>query len=127
MFQYLDYIFFLILVFKFTYSCELKMSNETVKLLIFKIRKLKLVSKFILYSLKQQQHEFPALKNDLIIRAAKGESVDRVPIWIMRQAGRYLPEFREMRTKHSFFDLVQNPQLACEVTMMVKKIFSLIF
>lgn len=54
----------------------------------------------------------------MIIRAAKGERVDRVPIWIMRQAGRYLPEFREIKTKHSFFDLVQSPQLACEVTMM---------
>ncbi|RNA01074.1 uroporphyrinogen decarboxylase [Brachionus plicatilis] len=61
---------------------------------------------------------FPPLKNDLIIRAAKGESVERVPIWIMRQAGRYLPEFREIRTKQSFFELVQNPQLACDVTMM---------
>lgn len=36
----------------------------------------------------------------------------------MRQAGRYLPEFREIRTKQSFFELVQNPQLACDVTMM---------
>ena len=36
----------------------------------------------------------------------------------MRQAGRYLPEFREIRSKHSFFELVQNPQLACDVTMM---------
>ncbi|CAF0943649.1 unnamed protein product [Brachionus calyciflorus] len=61
---------------------------------------------------------FSPLKNDLIIRAAKGESVERVPIWIMRQAGRYLAEFRELLKKHSFFELVQNPQLACEVTMM---------
>ncbi len=53
--------------------------------------------------------DFPEMKNDLILRAARGESVERVPIWIMRQAGRYLPEFREMRTKHSFFDLCRNP------------------
>lgn len=62
--------------------------------------------------------EFPPMKNDLILRAARGESVDRVPIWIMRQAGRYLPEFREIRTQHSFFDLCRNPQLACDVTLM---------
>jgi len=62
--------------------------------------------------------DFPEMKNDLILRAARGEAVERVPIWIMRQAGRYLPEFREMRTKHSFFDLCRNPQLACDVTMM---------
>ncbi len=54
-----------------------------------------------------------------MLRAARGESVDRIPVWIMRQAGRYLPEFREMRTKQSFFELVQNPKLACEVTLMV--------
>lgn len=63
-------------------------------------------------------HEFPQLKNNLILRAARGESVERVPVWIMRQAGRYLPEFRELRSKHSFFDLCQNPKLACEVTLM---------
>ena len=63
--------------------------------------------------------EFPPLKNDLIIRAAKGESVDRVPVWIMRQAGRYLKEFRDMRVEQTFFALCQNPQLACEVTLMV--------
>jgi uroporphyrinogen decarboxylase len=65
------------------------------------------------------------LKNDLILRAARQESVERVPVWIMRQAGRYLPEFRELRSKHSFFDLCQNPQLACEVTLMPIKRFDL--
>jgi uroporphyrinogen decarboxylase len=72
-----------------------------------------------------QQKEFPPLKNDLIIRAAKGEPVERVPVWIMRQAGRYLPEFREIRTKNSFFDLVQNPKLACDVTLMPIERFDL--
>ena len=69
--------------------------------------------------------DFPALKNDLIVRAAKGEAVERVPVWIMRQAGRYLPEFREMRTKSSFFDLVQNPKQACDVTLMPIERFDL--
>ena len=67
--------------------------------------------------------DFPPLKNDLILRAARGESVERLPIWIMRQAGRYLPEFRDIRTKNSFFDLCRNPQLACDVTLMVKRNF----
>jgi uroporphyrinogen decarboxylase len=43
----------------------------------------------------------------------------------MRQAGRYLPEFREIRTKQSFFELVQNPKLACEVTLMPIERFDL--
>jgi len=61
--------------------------------------------------------QFPALQNDRILRAARGEEVDRVPVWVMRQAGRYLPEFREMRAKHDFFTICQNPELACEVTL----------
>lgn len=68
---------------------------------------------------------FPALQNDRILRAAKGEPVDKAPVWIMRQAGRYLPEFRELRKEHDFFTICQTPALACEVTLQPIKRFSL--
>lgn len=58
------------------------------------------------------------LKNDLIIRAAKGERVERVPVWMMRQAGRILPEYRAVREKAgSFIKLATTPELAAEVTI----------
>lgn len=68
---------------------------------------------------------FPKLKNDLILRAARGETVERVPVWIMRQAGRYLPEFQAIRAKHDFFTVCQTPTLACEVTLQPIKRFDL--
>lgn len=58
------------------------------------------------------------LENDLLLRAARGEKVERPPVWLMRQAGRILPEYREVRKSVSgFVALVQNPELACEVTI----------
>lgn len=51
------------------------------------------------------------------LKACRCEPVDRPPIWIMRQAGRHLPEYRELREKHSFHEVVQTPELALEVTM----------
>ncbi|XP_053984842.1 uroporphyrinogen decarboxylase [Hylaeus anthracinus] len=69
------------------------------------------------------QEEFPPLKNDLILKAARGEPVERIPMWIMRQAGRYLPEFQEIRSKHDFFTVCQTPALACEVTLQPLKRF----
>ncbi len=58
------------------------------------------------------------LKNDLFLRAAKGEKVERVPVWLMRQAGRILPQYRALRNSLSGFkELVETPELACEVTL----------
>jgi uroporphyrinogen decarboxylase len=60
---------------------------------------------------------FPPLENDLLLRVLKGNKVERVPVWIMRQAGRFLPEFRNVRAKVDFFTVCQTPELACEVTL----------
>jgi uroporphyrinogen decarboxylase len=59
-----------------------------------------------------------ALKNDLLLRALMREPVERTPLWIMRQAGRYLPEYRKVREQAGdFMSVCSNPDLACEVTM----------
>ncbi|TRY73211.1 hypothetical protein TCAL_02548 [Tigriopus californicus] len=68
---------------------------------------------------------FPVLQNDLILRAARGQPTERAPVWVMRQAGRYLPEFRKMREKHGFFDICQTPELACEITLQPIRRFPL--
>jgi uroporphyrinogen decarboxylase len=57
------------------------------------------------------------LKNDLFLRACKKEAIDRTPIWIMRQAGRYLPEYRAVRANSDFKTMVKTPELATEVTL----------
>ncbi|MCB0632569.1 MAG: uroporphyrinogen decarboxylase [Saprospiraceae bacterium] len=58
------------------------------------------------------------LQNDLLIRTARGERVERPPVWLMRQAGRVLPQYRALRAKLSGFkELVETPQLAAEVTV----------
>jgi uroporphyrinogen decarboxylase len=55
--------------------------------------------------------------NDLFLRAARNESIERTPIWMMRQAGRYMPEYRAIREKHGFLEMCGTPDLVVEVTM----------
>ncbi|MDH3925554.1 MAG: uroporphyrinogen decarboxylase, partial [Xanthomonadales bacterium] len=66
------------------------------------------------------------LKNDILLRALLRQPVDRTPVWIMRQAGRYLPEYLKTRAEAgSFMNLCQSPELACEVTLQPLRRFKL--
>lgn len=58
------------------------------------------------------------IKNDLFLKALKGESVERPPVWMMRQAGRYLPDFMKLKEKYDFFTRCRTPELATEITVM---------
>ena len=57
------------------------------------------------------------LKNDLLLRALRQEKVERPPVWMMRQAGRYLPDYMKLRAKYDFFTRVQTPELAAAITL----------
>ena len=58
------------------------------------------------------------MKNDLFLRALRGEEVHRPPVWMMRQAGRYLPDFMKLKAQYDFFTRCRTPELATEITVM---------
>jgi len=69
---------------------------------------------------------FPTLKNDVFLRALMRQPVPYTPLWLMRQAGRYLPEYNQTRARAgSFLGLAQNPEYACEVTLQPLERFDL--
>ena len=57
------------------------------------------------------------IKNDLLLKVLRGEDVPRPPVWMMRQAGRYLPQYLELKAKYDFFTRIQTPELACAITL----------
>lgn len=64
-------------------------------------------------------------ENDTFLKACKGEAVSHTPIWLMRQAGRYMPEYMTLREKHPILEMMKSPELAAEVTMQPVNAFDL--
>jgi uroporphyrinogen decarboxylase len=67
----------------------------------------------------------PTLKNDRLLKACRREPVDCTPVWLMRQAGRYMVEYRELRQKYTILEIIKTPDLAVEVTMQPVNAFDL--
>lgn len=65
------------------------------------------------------------VSNSLFTRALNCCNISRPPVWLMRQAGRYMPEFRKIRSKHSFLEVCHDPELAAEVTLLPIKAFNM--
>ncbi len=74
-----------------------------------------------LLSKREKGRDLSQLKNDLVIRAARGEATPTVPVWLMRQAGRSLPEYRAIRKRGSILDTIQDVQLSAEITLQPVK------
>jgi uroporphyrinogen decarboxylase len=55
---------------------------------------------------------------DLLVRAARGEHTERPPVWLMRQAGRHIPEYREIRSEYSFLEAIKDPEVAAEISLL---------
>ena len=68
--------------------------------------------KFVRTALK----DMPQMRNDLLLRAARGEAVERIPVWMMRQAGRYLPEYHVVRQSRFFCNLLY-AETGCKITL----------
>jgi uroporphyrinogen decarboxylase len=66
-----------------------------------------------------------SLSDSRFLRACRRETVDATPIWLMRQAGRYMAEYREIRSRHTMLDVIRTPELACEVTLQPIEAFDL--
>ncbi len=56
--------------------------------------------------------------DNLLVRAARGERTERPPVWLMRQAGRHIPEYREIRSEYSFLEAIKTPDVATEITLL---------
>jgi uroporphyrinogen decarboxylase len=67
----------------------------------------------------------PALINDRLLKACRREPVEPTPVWLMRQAGRYMPEYRRLREKHTILEIIKTPELAVEVTLQPINAFDL--